>query len=197
MQPRVILMIKKVFTKLLAMGLSRKHSRLEALSLHLSSAQTLIYRKGNRNQKGRMAEDDWAGSGKTGMETQLFDSRAYGTPDVSALTSADVRKLCKDGDTEERFFCSQPKSRDLRENHPLIPVIQPATSVLIPLLRSRLWSPAKDSIQLWLQVASQELCQELEYYLIDRLGDGLENQKLMILLINYLSTIHFLCFLLL
>lgn len=142
-----------------------------------------------------MTKDDGAGGSKTGMETQLFDARAYGASNISALTSSDVRKPWKDGDTEERFFCSQPKSEDPRENNPLIPVIQSPTSVLIPLLRSCQWSPPKGSVQLWLQVANREFCQELEYYLIDRIGDGLENQKLMTLLINNLSTTHLLCLL--
>lgn len=57
---------RKGFAKPLAMGVEYGvlHSRSMAFSLHLSSAQTLIYRKSNRNQKRRRAKGDATGSGQ-------------------------------------------------------------------------------------------------------------------------------------
>lgn len=56
-----------------------------------------------------MVKGDLAGSGRTGMETQLPHSRAYGTPDTSALIYAeDVREPWKDGDTDSS--AASPKS---------------------------------------------------------------------------------------
>lgn len=50
-----------------------------------------------------------AASGLTGMEIWLFDSRGYCAWDTLTLTSADVQKPWKNGDTEDSFAASPGK----------------------------------------------------------------------------------------